>query len=135
MAINLKKSSLQRIYEFGLRHIRKQGAAAYDGGSCCMRTPGGLSCVVGSMIDDDLAARCDEGDVPSGPVLERDEWRALIGNGRQASVKAELLRSMQRAHDLHADYADFLDRFEKQMMACARDFNLKYAPPGATLRT
>jgi hypothetical protein len=55
--INLKKSSLQRIFEFGLKHVRAQGKPSMLRFTCAMRGEDDTMCVVGSMINDELARR------------------------------------------------------------------------------
>jgi hypothetical protein len=135
--INLKKASLQRIFEFGLRHGRKQGKQCVNSeGVCKMRGPNGMACIVGSMIDDELARRCDDGEsddhVVSSPDVKYAPWVEVIGKGRLAERKAELLCSMQSAHD--DAYCDFSSEFEDRMATVANDYGLIYKPVGVTLR-
>jgi hypothetical protein len=134
--INLKKSSLQRIFEFGLKHVRAQGKPAMARGSCAMRGEEGTMCVVGSMISDELARRCDLAmespeKVLSSPAKIVPEWFALIGKNPQ---KYTLLADMQNAHD-GAEADDFLADFESRMQKVAGNFGLTYKAPGASLRT
>jgi hypothetical protein len=134
--INLKKSSLQRIFEFGLKHVRAQGVPSTYGATCKMRGPDGTKCVVGSMINDELARRCDldmehDEKVPSEPDQDVSEWRALIGKNEK---KYGLLSAMQTAHDVAA-HNDFLPEFERRMESVAKGFDLTYKAPGASLRT
>jgi hypothetical protein len=139
MSINLKKASLQRIFEYGLKHGRQQGERSMREGNCAMRGEDGLMCVVGAMIDDELANTCDEwvlGDssykayVPSAPTISNSRWALLLGKNER---KADLLCEMQRAHDL-AD-RDFPVEFENNMRGVAARFGLRYAEPGITLRS
>jgi hypothetical protein len=141
LTINLKKASLQRIFEFGLRHIRKQGRPSFaaDTRTCMMRGPEGTACVVGSMIDDKMAHQCDHGRYLSGPSTDTHEWVEVLGKGRKAETKAQLLREMQGAHDDAAcDYTDDLEGFrayfETRMREVAENFTLTYKPVGVTLR-
>jgi hypothetical protein len=134
--INLKKASLQRIYEFGLRHGRMQGERSMIGGGCAMRGDNGLKCVVGAMIDDELARRCDADSsatdhVWSYPVSNVPEWHAIIGKNER---KYKLLTAMQKAHDGATDDDEFLADFNASMANVAREFDLLYKDPGVTLR-
>jgi hypothetical protein len=132
--INLKKASLQRIFEFGLRHGRKQGKRCVtEAGACAMRGLNGTACIVGSMIDDELASLCDNACIGAGPSTDTPEWAELIGKGRKAEQKAYLLREMQHAHDSASD-SFFLGDFERSMLKVASDFGLTYKEPGVTLR-
>jgi hypothetical protein len=97
--INLKKSSLQRIFEFGLKHVRAQGKPALYKGSCAMRGEEGTMCVVGSMINDELAKPCATSQWSTATkvlsIAERTvpEWFSLIGKNPQ---KYTLLAEMQK---------------------------------------
>jgi hypothetical protein len=130
MSINLKKSSLQRIYEFGLRHIRKQGALAAQGGMCVYRTGDGRKCVVGGMLTDEQLAAHGIGNSDSVQV-HRAKFAPLVGKNKR---KLDLLEAMQGAHD-SAAADDELPAFERHMQKVALAFGLTYAPPGTTLRT
>jgi hypothetical protein len=131
-SINLKKASLQRIFEFGLRHGREQAGVCLSNGACRMRGDNGFKCIVGAMIEDRLAAICDDPDsnVPSCPDQDSDEWFALIGKNES---KYRLLSALQRAHDRTVGQ-DFLPDFEDRMQKVATEFNLIYKPPGSSLR-
>ena len=53
MALNIKKSSLQRIYEYTLKFIRKQGVPAIDSRGCVYEACDGTKCAVGAMLTDE----------------------------------------------------------------------------------
>jgi hypothetical protein len=130
MSINLKKSSLQRIYEFGLRHIRKQGCLALQNSTCVYRTNDGCKCIVGGMLTDEQLALHGIGNAES-VSQHREKFAPIVGRNVR---KLDLLVAMQQAQD-RADSDDGLASFEARIRDVAEAFNLKYAPPGVTLRT
>lgn len=147
MPLNIKKSSLQRIFEFALKHVRKQGRPAMTGSGCGYRDHQDdgtvLMCAVGAMLTDEQIATFGIENDAGVNEESAGAFRAYIGNER----KVNLLRSVQRAHDNAAwsgeiaapsgvvSYGPFLTGFEVRMKSVALEFGLKYAPPGVTLRT
>lgn len=143
MAINLKKSSLQRIYEFGLKAMRKQGVpGAKPGGACDYLIDGsGHRCVAGHMLTDEQVKEAKEKDLGSikGSPRAIEFFSALVGADRTGK-KLNLMAAMQSAHDKAAWVFSnrgrpFLDEFEDNMQQVASDFALRYGAPGTTLRT
>jgi hypothetical protein len=135
---DIKAASLQAIFDFAVAHVRKQGKPSLlcdlNGGGCAMRGDGGAMCVVGAMIDDDLAEQCDGtsgGHIPSAPDSSCPEWRERVGDDGN---KYTLLGELQRAHDGASSdglgYA-FLASFERSVEQTARRFKLTYTAPGA----
>jgi hypothetical protein len=133
--INLKTASLQEIFDYGLAHVRKQRQKCVDkSGHCRMRGIDGTMCVVGSMIDDELAKRADDGNIGSCPDENESLWREVIGDDH---AKYVLLHDMQQAHD-QADTAyddpDFMQGFERRMRGIPCKFpamGLVYTPEAA----
>ena len=134
MALNLKKSSLQRIYEYALKHIRKQGKPAVisPGGTCVYRAEDGCVCAVGAMLtDEQIATQGIRND--QAVSTAREKFSPLIGADRTGK-KMDLLVALQRAHDASSRAGDFLSVFEAKMQKVADEFGLKYGPPGTPLR-
>lgn len=128
--INLRKASLQRIFEFALRHIREQGRGALNtSGACVYRAQDGAKCAVGAMLsDEDMALfGISEGITV---VNYRARFKAIV----PARRKLDLLQSLQEAHDSYASSTNFLPLFETRMKDVAAAYGLKYKPPGTTLR-
>lgn len=128
--INLKKASLQRVFEFGLKAIRKQGRPAMSGNTCVYRSHNGDKCIVGHMISDEQIA--EHGIVNTRPVsMQEDAFKKLVGKNVK---KLGLLKAMQAAHDDPLHDAKFLYFFEESMKRVAENFELTYKAPGTTLR-
>ena len=134
MPLNIKKSSLQRIFEYGLKAIRKQGKAAVHGNSCVYEAADGTCCIVGHMLAGETRAAAMAQDIGS---LRSANGKAFFEPivGKSEKKKYEMLKAMQYAHDSASSGPDFLIRFEVSMQRVAEEFGLKYAPPGVTLRT
>jgi hypothetical protein len=142
VAINLKKSSLQRIFEYGVKAIRKQAApgAARAGFGCDYLTDDGKKCIAGHMLTDEQLSSIKARGL--GSIGYNDEAKAffkeLIGADRSGK-KLELLQRLQEQHDGANGNAtsdeDFLDKFEDSMARVAEPFGLKYTPPGVVMRT
>jgi hypothetical protein len=140
--INLKKATLQRIFEFGLRHIRKQGGPSLkvvrdsDGSvasnACMYRGPEGVKCVVGAMLTD--AQLAEIGLVEGNSLAEGTEGHAKMLKFIGSEKKLGLLRRMQAAHDMHASSPIFMGLFEDGMRECAAYYKLTYKPVGTILR-
>lgn len=133
--INLRKASKQRIYEFALRHVRKQGKPGYENGSCLYRTDCGLMCAVGAMLTDAQVAKIPQ---PLCGVSYEDNARFFLSM-TGTSAKLALLERLQIAHDTAANdpydgASGFMRRFESNMEDVATKMGLKYKPPGESLR-
>lgn len=133
MALNLKKSSLQRIYEYALKHVRKQGKPAMNGNGCVYRACDGSQCAVGALLTDEQIATAGIGNGNS-VAGHPEKFKALIGADRTGE-KLRLLKALQGAHDNANHGEDFLRDFEWAMQDTAKKFGLRYAEPGVTLRT
>lgn len=92
----------QEIFDAVVRHLAMQGKRARIGGKCANRTPSGLACAFGCLLDDDTAARYE-------PTLD---IRAIAM--RQAPgwvVEREwFLRSLQGTHDSSSDGRSIIAR-------------------------
>lgn len=134
--INLRKASKQRIYEFALRHVRKQGQPGYENGSCLYRTDCGLMCAVGAMLTDAQVANIP-GPLEGVTHADNAEFFSVLAGTPE---KLKLLKSLQYAHDKAAADAPafggfgFMERFEINMENVATRMGLKYKPPGTSLR-
>ena len=62
----------QQVFDFVLEHLREQGEAAYEGGTCKYRTEDGKSCAVGCLISDDTYDSSMEGFKASSIILNGD---------------------------------------------------------------
>lgn len=132
--INLRKASKQRIYEFALRHVRKQGQPGYENGSCLYRTDCGLMCAVGAMLTDAQVAKIPRPGASVSYEDNADFFRDLTGS----PGKLDLLEGLQITHDVAANTScasDFMQCFESDMESLATRIGLNYKPPGTSLRT
>lgn len=134
MALNIKKSTAQRIYEYALKHVRKQGVPGVNaGGTCVYRTDAGPQCAVGAMLTDDQLFWL--GGANAGSVqCHRTDFITIAGSER----KLDLLVALQDAHDCATDTegsVNFLADFEAAMQIVATEFELRYTPPGVSMRT
>lgn len=160
MALNIKKSSLQRIYEYALKGIRKQGRFGFHAGSnsCVYQTADGACCAVGLMLTPEQRSLAMSTGVGSVNGIEKSIsfFEPIVGGleDRYAAArwypgsdfdrplpkkdhKWALLQALQKAHDAAAikDGADKLDAFELNMQKVAAQFDLRYTEPGVAMRT
>jgi hypothetical protein len=129
--INLKKSSLQRVFEFVLKALRKQGKPSMTESmsSCVYRGPNGERCAAGIVMPDDMAEANNHAAIGAVPGAKE-----FFGK------KYDLVRDLQlNMHDLAAfamrdKGADFLDQLEFHAAKVAKKHGLIYKAPGTTLR-
>ena len=144
MSLNIKKASLQRIFEFALKHVRKQGKPGMDttpAGNivCAYQTEDDLKCVVGAMLTPEQLAEAVR--LKIGVVGEHREFFDPIVGADRTGKKMRLMKALQMAHDNAAtdtrhERAMFLTSFEGYMQDVAAEFGLHYEPPGGkTLRS
>jgi hypothetical protein len=132
--INLKKATLQRIYEFALRHMRKQGKPSMspETMTCLYRGPDGTKCVAGAMFSDEDMKKLN---IEEGTSLDQSSTLEAVSKA-YGERKANLLRRLQECHDIpaHDDKDRYMANVETLFKAAANDFGLTYKPPGAILR-
>lgn len=138
MSLNVKKSSIQRIFEYGLKAIRKQGSPAMEGYACKYLDSIGRKCVVGQMLTEEQQAAVMAAGI--GSIDGTDESRKFFVSAFDIKVgrkKWDLLMDMQSAHDSAAreNFQNFLEAFEAGMQHVGRKHGLRYRPPVETLRT
>lgn len=142
MSLNIRKSSLQRIYEFALRHRRKQqrpGTIAENSTACAYRGPNGLKCAVGAMLTDEQMQEYGIDNKASVTDGAEEAFKKLIGADRTGK-KFKLLSEIQMAHDrATVDYraggsTAFMAQIERKFEQVAQQFGLTYKAPGTTLR-
>ena len=134
--------TLQEIFDYGLNHIRQQGAQCIkDGGTdCAYRNAAGHSCIVGGFFTaENYDPEFDSGKC-GGPAVTLMVKRSSAFNDEldQAGVDTEdwqvvsLLSEMQGCHDkvvFGGGDGEFIRDFNRRMQDLANRLGLNYTPP------
>jgi hypothetical protein len=86
MAIKLNVNTNQDAFDAVVRHLKAQNRQASWDGACAYRTPSGLKCAIGALIDDDCYNKGLEGIAVNKMELLTD-------------VSVALLQDLQTVHD------------------------------------
>ncbi len=133
--------TLQEIFDFGLNHIRTQGALCTDSeGSCVYKNKQGQSCIVGGFIPEELYDPLFDELVgsfqPACRYAQGDGERAEISNqflnvlrSQKVDVDDELVVNLLAEMQLAHDSADDLAYFETLMSDVAVTHSLDYKEP------
>lgn len=108
----------QEIYTKVRKHLLTQMAVSKvsRGSHCLYRSPEGLSCAVGCLLDDDLAARLDQ--VSKNGFGDVESIQELLPENLRAHVK--LLETLQVVHDKWPP-----ESWEERLNAVARTWGLE----------
>lgn len=110
----------QEIFNYSVRHMRKQGVKAMSYEQCQYLTDQGLSCAIGCFIKDDPELCHELDDCENGAIDDvfdefKDQLPDWMGNN------LPLLVSLQSLHDFYLDTSDF----EKGVSKAANKHGLK----------
>jgi hypothetical protein len=93
MAIKLNVNTNQDAFDAVVRHLKAQNRQASWDGACAYRTPSGLKCAIGALIDDDCYTKSLEGVAANKLELLTD-------------VSIPLLQDLQMVHDIHTTWSN-----------------------------
>lgn len=90
---------------------------------CRYRSPEGLSCAVGCLVDDDLAFRLDKFETPCiDSIVTRSKNEGFLPNFIVKNV--DLLERLQFSHDQQDDPDKWLKSFQADAKRAANYYNL-----------
>ena len=106
----MKFDSKQEVFEYIVKHLVRQGEPAMTSrwGECTYRSPEGLSCAVGCIIDDDTY--CDSMEGKSVIVLFETkllETQDFVNPGSDIKGLQRLLSDLQTFHDWYENWSLF----------------------------
>lgn len=110
----IKSSTLRILFDVMANHLMTQRRASFDEifRMCMYRSPDGLKCAVGVLIDD------QEYTID----LEGNEVDRILGNDVSQS-KLRILQHFQRIHDVHEP-----SEWEAEIRHLASAYNFKWEP-------
>lgn len=116
--------NMQRFFDLGVEHIRKQGKPAFSSGNCLYTTSDGLHCIA-------YPGLVDLGIEPANLI----EDSSAIFNLEKAGIKLAqtedlFLEEFQTAHDTCAYRGgNFMLSLEEKLAKLAQKYSLTYTPP------
>lgn len=88
----LPQATAQQVFDQVARHMLTQNARSTNGTACKYRE-GSLKCAAGCLI----------GDEEYSTTLENQSWSILQERGKVPNEHADLIRELQRIHDVRDD--------------------------------
>lgn len=114
---------MQRFFDLGVEHIRKQGVPALYDKMCRYSTNDGLHCIAYPGLIDLGIKNLQQYE---GQLATRICYEEKI---HLTSTEREFLIYFQGAHDDLAKKGNFMEKLEEKLEALAIKYNLVYAPP------
>ncbi len=104
----------QQVFNKVAKHLLAQDAQSLEGTNCRYRSPEGLQCAVGCLINDENYTEELE-DIPSDKEPVRKAVAASLGQF-VGSQDAAFLTELQKIHDYEppSDWARYLDLFAQK---------------------
>ena len=110
----------QEIFDLGLAHIRKTRTKGIrgtpEGRKICSYQ--GSGCVASVLLREEARKDADT----------HGSWSTIAASGDAPSTHRDLIGDMQEAHDDSPNGAGFMAKFEHNMCAIAKKYNLSYEP-------
>ena len=112
----------QETFDIVVTNLRKQGCKSLSmSGECRYRTPEGLRCAAGWLIQDEDYMD----DIEDTPVLSTSRKSNKITTLIQSyGHNVDLVRELQKVHDIYS-----VDSWEEHFALIATHYNLKYEEP------
>ena len=129
----MKKSEIQKQFDYAVRQVIKQGCPAYNSRKgCAYRIKKGdttLKCAVGWLIPDSYFIKYPE-HINKTQAIDLDRSAYSYPRMKPFAGNEDLLEKLQEAHDAAADYRNpawmFTSNFILKARKVAQDFGLKW---------